>query len=175
MNIANQLTTIRIVMVPFFMYALLAGHEFIAAVLFGLAAFTDFLDGYLARKYNLVTNLGKLLDPLADKVLVMAAFVCLVELGEIPAWPVVIIISREMIISIFRAVAASEGVVIAASFWGKLKTNTQMAAVICLILGEKFFSSNGLIISKIIFWISVGVTVISGFDYIRKNRSVLKG
>lgn len=174
MNIANQLTILRIVLVPVFLYFLLAGQSMAATGIFVLASLTDFLDGYLARKMNLITNLGKFMDPLADKILVMAAFIGLVEIGAVSSWAVVIILGREFIVSIFRAVAAAEGIVIAASWWGKLKTNSQMLAIILLLLGDVPFKDMSQPISQAVLWIAVALTIISGVDYIWKNRQVLK-
>ncbi len=174
MNIANQLTLLRIVLVPVFMYFLLAGNMTLAAAVFIVASITDFLDGYLARKLNLITNLGKFMDPLADKILVMAAFICLVEIGTVSSWAVVIILGREFIVSIFRAVAAAEGIVIAASWWGKLKTNSQMLAIILLLFNDTPFEVMNGQLAQIILWIAVALTVVSGVDYIIKNKQVLK-
>ena len=139
MNLPNKLTILRVIMIPFFVLALLYnGGEnqtlrYVAAAIFIIASLTDMLDGKIARKYNLVTNFGKFMDPLADKLLVCSALICLVELKELPAWMVIVIISREFIISGFRLVASDNGVVIAASYWGKFKTTFQMTAVILLI------------------------------------------
>ncbi len=169
MNIANQLTILRILLVPVFMYFLLAGNMNLAAAIFIIASLTDFLDGYLARKMNLITNLGKFMDPLADKVLVMAAFICLVEIGSVSSWAVVIILGREFIVSIFRAVAAAEGIVIAASWWGKLKTNSQMLAIVLLLFNNTPFEVMNGQLAQIILWIAVALTVISGVDYIIKK------
>ena len=136
MNLPNKLTVLRVIMIPFFVFFLLwQGGEnrtfrLIALALFIIASLTDLLDGKIARKYNLVTNFGKFMDPLADKLLVCSALICLIELGELPAWMVLIIISREFIISGFRLVASDNGVVIAASYWGKFKTTFQMIAVV---------------------------------------------
>lgn len=174
MNIANQLTILRILLVPVFMYFLLAGNMTMAAAMFILASVTDFLDGYLARKLNLITNLGKFMDPLADKILVMAAFICLVEIGTVSSWAVVIILGREFIVSIFRAVAAAEGIVIAASWWGKLKTNSQMLAIVLLLFNDTPFEIMNGQLAQIVLWIAVALTVISGVDYILKNKQVLK-
>lgn len=177
MNIANQLTFLRVLLIPVFMYFIMSdlpGGRFIAAGVFIFASLTDFLDGYLARKYQLITNLGKFMDPLADKLLVTAALLCLVELHELPAWIVMIIIAREFIISIFRAVAASEGIVIAASWWGKIKTNVQMAAIILILFRNVPFEEIGWPVSDYLMYLAVILTVISGYDYIYKNRSVLK-
>ncbi len=195
MNIANILTILRIIMVPIFMYMLLDSEFEWALIIFVLASLTDFLDGYLARKLNLVTNLGKFLDPLADKILVLAAFIAFVEMGYIPSWAVLIIVSRELVVSVFRAIAASRDVVIAAGIWGKLKTVSQMIAVV-LIIGFLLLKSNGTILdytlfgeefsslyifgikldslAYAVFWISVILTMISGVEYIIKNIEVLK-
>ena len=132
MNLPNKLTVLRVIMIPFFVAALLydgganQNMRYVAAALFIIASLTDMLDGKIARKYNLVTNFGKFMDPLADKLLVCSALICMIELRELPAWMVIIIISREFIISGFRLVASDNGVVIAASYWGKFKTTFQM-------------------------------------------------
>lgn len=142
MNLPNKLTILRVIMIPFFVAALLydgganQNMRYVAAALFIIASLTDMLDGKIARKYNLVTNFGKFMDPLADKLLVCSALICLVELKELPAWMVIVIISREFIISGFRLVASDNGVVIAASYWGKFKTTFQMIAVVLLIVGD---------------------------------------
>ena len=175
MNLPNKLTTLRVIMIPFFVACLLyqggADHTFriAAAVLFVLASLTDLLDGKIARKYNLVTNFGKFMDPLADKLLVCSALICLVELKELPAWMVIIIISREFIISGFRLIASDNGIVIAASYWGKFKTTFQMISVILLIL-----QIPGLeIAAQICVWIALVLTIVSLIDYIYKNHKVL--
>ena len=139
MNLPNKLTTFRVILIPFFVFFLLAPYfegygNYIALVIFIVASLTDFLDGKIARKYNLVTNFGKFMDPLADKLLVCSALICLIALDRIPAWIVIVIISREFIISGFRLIAADNGVVIAASYWGKFKTASQMVTVILLVL-----------------------------------------
>ena len=140
MNLPNKLTTLRVIMIPFFVFFLLWQNgenrtfRMIALALFIIASLTDLLDGKIARKYNLVTNFGKFMDPLADKLLVCSALICLIELNALPAWMVIIIISREFIISGFRLIASDNGVVIAASYWGKFKTTFQMVSVVLLIL-----------------------------------------
>ena len=140
MNLPNKLTVMRVIMIPFFVISLLAFHgevrllRNLAAAIFIVASLTDMLDGKIARKYNLVTNFGKFMDPLADKLLVCSALICLIELGQLPAWMVIIIVSREFIISGFRLIAAEQGIVIAASYWGKFKTTFQMIAVILMIV-----------------------------------------
>lgn len=175
MNLPNKLTILRICMIPFFVVVLLyKGGEsqalrIAADILFIVASLTDLLDGKIARKYNLVTNFGKFMDPLADKLLVCSALICLIELGQVPAWVVIIIISREFIISGFRLVASDNGVVIAASYWGKFKTVFQMTAVILLILNLEPLA----LIADIVLWIAVALTLISLADYIYKNHRIL--
>lgn len=175
MNLPNKLTILRVIMIPFFVYFLLFEgggnytYRMIALALFIIASLTDLLDGKIARKYNLVTNFGKFMDPLADKLLVCSALIGLIELGQLPAWMVIIIISREFIISGFRLVASDSGVVIAASYWGKFKTTFQMIAVILLILDMPALS----FVSSLCVWIALALTIISLVDYIVKNHSVL--
>ncbi len=173
LNIANQLTILRILMIPFFIWTLLNQWMIPAFVLFVIASLTDFLDGFLARKYKLVTNFGKFMDPLADKLLVTSALICFVQLGFLSAWVVIIIISREFIVSIFRAIAASDGIVIAASWWGKAKTISQMIMVIVLLLENYPFSLIGLPVDMILIYIATALTLISGVDYIVKNKKVI--
>lgn len=176
MNLPNKLTILRVLMIPFFVLFMLVdiaggADKWIAVALFVAASLTDFLDGYLARKYHLVTNFGKFMDPLADKLLVSAAMICLVEMGRLPAWIVIIIISREFIISGFRLIASDNGVVIAASYWGKFKTVFQMAMIIVLIcnLGGVF-----VWVETALIWISLILTIVSLVDYVVKNIDVLK-
>ena len=175
MNLPNKLTLLRVLMIPFFIIALLANNgettvfRYVAASIFVVASLTDWLDGAIARKYNLVTNFGKFMDPLADKLLVCSALICLVALEQFPVWMVIIIVSREFIISGFRLVAAEQGLVIAASYWGKFKTVSQMAAIILLILDIP-----GLhMITTVIMWLALILTVVSLVDYIAKNHAVL--
>ena len=162
-------------MIPFFVAALLydgganQNMRYVAAALFIIASLTDMLDGKIARKYNLVTNFGKFMDPLADKLLVCSALICMIELRELPAWMVIIIISREFIISGFHLVASDNGVVIAASYWGKFKTTFQMIGVVLLIFNIPALST----LTTIIVWIALALTVISLVDYIVKNAGVL--
>ena len=177
MNLPNKLTLFRVVLIPFFVFFLLAPYfegygNYIAVAIFIVASITDFLDGKIARKYNLVTNFGKFMDPLADKLLVCSALICLIQLELIPAWVVIIIIAREFIISGFRLVASDNGVVIAASYWGKFKTAFQMLTVIVLILNipNKVFT----ILGTALIYVSLAHTVISLIDYIAKNKDVLK-
>ena len=175
MNLPNKLTILRVIMIPFFVAALLydgganQNMRYVAAALFIIASLTDMLDGKIARKYNLVTNFGKFMDPLADKLLVCSALICMIELRELPAWMVIIIISREFIISGFRLVASDNGVVIAASYWGKFKTTFQMIGVVLLIFNIPALST----LTTIIVWIALALTVISRVDYIVKNAGVL--
>ncbi|MBQ8663651.1 MAG: CDP-diacylglycerol--glycerol-3-phosphate 3-phosphatidyltransferase [Eubacterium sp.] len=180
MNLANKLTMFRVVLIPFFVFFMLCSKwpfggpvgDYIALVIFVVASLTDLLDGKIARKYNLVTNFGKFMDPLADKLLVCSALICLVELNRLAAWMVVIIIAREFIISGFRLIAADNNVVIAASMWGKYKTTFQMAMVILLILNWPFIWFE--IITGIVTWIAVILTVVSLIDYLVKNKGVMK-
>lgn len=170
MNLPNKLTIARVIAVPFFIGAYYFSWYLLAFIIFVAASLTDMLDGKIARKYNLVTNFGKFMDPLADKLLVCSALICLVELKELPAWMVIVIISREFIISGFRLVASDNGVVIAASYWGKFKTTFQMIAVVLLILGIPSLS----MVTTAVVWIALVLTVISLVDYITKNVNVLK-
>ena len=177
MNLPNKLTILRMIMIPVFLVVLyipglgMAGN-IAAAAIFILASITDFLDGKIARKYNLVTNFGKFMDPLADKLLVCSAMICLIQTGQLAAWIVVIIIAREFIISGFRLIASDNGVVIAASYWGKFKTTFQMLMVIVLILNIQmsFFQILGVILT----YVALILTVVSLIDYIVKNKDVLK-
>ena len=172
MNTPNKLTILRVIMIPFFVFFMLAdmgnAGKYTALVLFIAASLTDTLDGYLARKYNQVTNFGKFMDPLADKLLVCSALICLMDVGKLPSWAVIVIISREFIISGFRLVASDNGIVIAASWWGKIKTVTQMAMIILLLLGVEGVIAGIFIVLATVF------TVVSGVDYIAKNISVLR-
>ena len=177
MNLPNKLTLLRIVMVPFFVGVLLTdcfgdASKRVALGIFIAASLTDMLDGKIARKYNLVTNFGKFMDPLADKLLVCSAMICLVELERLPAWIVIVIIAREFIISGFRLIASDNGVVIAASWWGKFKTVFQMAMVILLI--ADIDNPVMLVISRIVTAAALILTVISLVDYVIKNKSILK-
>ena len=173
MNTPNKLTLMRVIMIVPFVFCMLSDlvpHRFLwAFLLFVTASLTDMLDGYLARKNNLVTDFGILMDPLADKLLVCSALICLIELGQLPAWVVIIIISREFIISGFRLVAADNGVVIAASYWGKFKTTFQMAAVILMIFNIPALT----LVTNIVVVIAVALTIISLVDYVAKNIKIL--
>ncbi len=189
MNLPNKLTVFRVILILPFIVILLGGYhgwswynallgglgaynDYLALAIFIIASLTDTLDGKIARKYNLVTNFGKFMDPLADKLLVSAAMIAMVEMGRIPSWIVIIIISREFIISGFRLIASDNGVVIAASYWGKIKTVFQMV-MLCLMIAHidhPVFA----IIEQIVMWIALALTVISLIDYLVKNKNVMK-
>lgn len=175
MNLPNKLTLLRVVLIPVFVVLLLleGGQNYTlriaALIVFCIASFTDFLDGQIARRNNLVTNFGKFMDPLADKLLVCSALICTIELGQLPSWYVITVIAREFIISGFRLVAADSGIVIAASWWGKFKTTFQMFTVILLILNIPALHTVTLIIAGIAFVL----TLVSLLDYIAKNSRVI--
>ncbi len=180
MNIANKLTLLRVILVPIFLYFLLnkdvsTAYSYIALAIFCIASVTDFLDGYLARKLNLITNFGKFMDPIADKVLVNSAIIALLALGEIGAVATIIIIGRELIISGFRLVASDRNIVISAGPWGKWKTVIQMFMVIYLLTGFQHMNGTTMLIANIFIYASVILSLISLFDYIYKNKEVLKG
>ena len=177
MNLPNKLTCFRVVLIPFFVFFMMApffeGYgNYIALVIFIVASLTDLLDGKIARKYHLVTNFGKFMDPLADKLLVCSAMICFIQTGQLAAWIVIIIISREFIISGFRLIASDNGVVIAASYWGKFKTTFQMLMVIALILNLPYTWFQAL--GTVLIYVSLALTIISLIDYIVKNKDVLK-
>ena len=175
MNTPNKLTIARMIIVPFLVIFLLTGwggeaNRYISLTLFVVASVTDWFDGYLARKNNLVTNFGKFMDPLADKLLVCSAMIWMIDLKRLPAWFVIIIIAREFIISGFRLIAAENGIVIAANYWGKFKTASQMIMIILLIL---HFDGIFVILEQIFIWLSLALTIISLITYIWQNRTVL--
>ena len=190
MNLPNKITLLRIALIPVFMIFAFPYPEFmqsisfpglsflvkysdlIALILFVVAASTDAVDGHIARKYNLVTNFGKFMDPLADKLLVCSALICFIELGKISSIIVLVIIAREFIISGFRLIAADKGVVIAAGYWGKLKTVVQMVMIIVLLLNIPLDAFR--IVEQVLIWASLALTVISLIDYLIKNKDVLK-
>ncbi len=175
MNLANKITILRIILIPLFIILFLPPfqHHTLAALIFAIAAFTDSLDGYIARKRNEVTNFGKFIDPLADKLLVASALICLVDIDKVPAAAAIIIISREFVITGFRLLAVTEGKVIAASWWGKLKTITQIVAIVALMLDNFPFRYINIPFDEIALHLSVIITIISGADYIYKNKSIL--
>lgn len=175
MNLPNKLTMFRVFMIPFFVIFMLVNvtseyDKYIAVAIFIIASLTDMLDGKIARKYNLVTNFGKFMDPLADKLLVCSALICLIG-DKLQAWIVIVIISRELIISGFRTIAADNGVVIAASWWGKYKTTSQMLMIIIMIVNLNY-SWYG-ILEYVFIYLSLVLTIISLVDYLVKNRQVL--
>lgn len=176
MNLPNKLTMLRMGLIPFFVltYLLLDETSPIPALLFIVASATDFLDGYIARRDHLVTTFGKFMDPLADKVLTLTAFILLVGKGQIASWIVVIIVARELMITGFRTVAASNGVTIAASKWGKYKTTFQMIAIIVLLLEHSWLSMiRQTFIADLFVWLALIFTIISAVDYLLKNHQVL--
>ena len=188
MNLPNKLTIFRVILIVPFVVLLLGGEagwfgnnilipNLIALAIFIIASLTDLADGKIARKYNMVTNFGKFMDPLADKLLVCSALIALVELDRIPAWIVIIIIAREFIISGFRLVASDNGVVIAASYWGKFKTTFQMVMV-CLMLvnvpGMEVMWPWLNPLTQVVMWIALVLTVVSLIDYLAKNKGVMK-
>lgn len=191
MNLPNKITVLRMIMVPFFVCFLLLTptiewFKWIAFVLFVIASITDWVDGSIARKYNLVTNFGKFMDPLADKLLVGAAMIGLTGLGIIPAWITILLISREFVISGFRLIAVEKGVVIAAGIWGKMKTVVQMImiCVLLVVMNDSYFGLSGSgfqmvitilkVVGQILIWASVILTIISLLDYLWANKAVLK-
>ena len=180
MNLPNKLTIFRVILIVPFIILLLGGQagwfgdntfvtDMIALAIFIIASLTDLIDGKIARKYNLITDFGKFMDPLADKLLVCSAMIALIEMNRIPSWVVIIIIAREFIISGFRLVASDNGVVIAASYWGKFKTTFQMIGVVLLIFNIPALS----MVTTIVIWIALALTVISLVDYVVKNAGVL--
>ena len=176
MNLPNKLTVLRVIMVPFFVFFMLTGvggaaNKWIALIIFCVASLTDMLDGKIARARNLVTNFGKFMDPLADKLLVCSAMICMIPLGKLQAWFVIVIIAREFIISGFRLIASDNGIVIAASYWGKFKTVFQMLMIIVLIANIQmpFFT----VLGTILIYVALVLTIVSLIDYIAKNKQVL--
>ncbi len=185
MNLPNKLTILRTILIVPFVILLLGGNagwfgevtlmtDMIALLVFVVASLTDLLDGKIARKYNLVTNFGKFMDPLADKLLVCSALIALIELERIPSWVVIIIIAREFIISGFRLIASDNGVVIAASYWGKFKTTFQMIFVGMMISGLGAYYVWFQIIQTALMYVALLLTIISLIDYLYKNRAVMK-
>lgn len=189
MNLPNKITISRIFLIPLFLIVLTINFDWgeinignntlpvtqlVGSIIFIIASLTDWLDGYIARKYNLITNMGKFLDPLADKLLVSAAFIMLIELQIAPAWIIIVIISREFAITGFRLVASGEGVVLAASSMGKLKTVSQILAVIFLMLNNFPFSYTIIPVDVIMLYIALIFTVWSGLDYFIKNWNVMR-
>ena len=175
MNLPNKLTILRVILIPFFVVFMLfditgAADKWIALVIFCVASLTDMLDGKIARKYNLVTNFGKFMDPLADKLLVCTALICLTSMNRLNVIVVLVIIAREFSISGFRLVASDNGIVIAASYWGKFKTVSQMALIIVLIMD---LGGVWNVVGTVLTWVALLLTVVSLIDYIAKNKQVL--
>lgn len=177
MNLPNKLTIMRVVLIPVFLVVLFLMQEpynrYIATGIFVVASITDFLDGHIARKYNMVSNFGKFMDPLADKLLVMAALVSMVAMEDLPAWVVIVILAREFAITGFRTLAMEANIVVAASWWGKIKTTTQMIMIILVLLQLSFACMP--MVETVLVGLAVLFTVVSGVDYIVKNKQVLKG
>jgi len=177
MNLPNKLTIMRVVLIPVFLLVLFLMQEpynrYIATAIFVVASITDFLDGHIARKYNMVSNFGKFMDPLADKLLVMAALVSMVAMEDLPAWVVIVILAREFAITGFRTLAMEANIVMAASWWGKIKTTTQMIMIILVLLQLPFACMS--MVETVLVGLAVLFTVVSGVDYIFKNKQVLKG
>ena len=177
MNLPNKLTILRVLMIPIFLLVLFLAAEpinrYIAVLIFVLASLTDMLDGKIARKYNLITDFGKFMDPLADKLLVMAALVSMVSLGDLPAWVVIVILAREFTITGFRTLAVEANIVLAASWWGKVKTTTQMIMIPLVLLDLPFAFMPKL--ELLLIALAVFFTIFSGADYLIKNKQVLTG
>jgi len=188
MNLANKITLSRVLMVPLFLFFLLTDfipspyNQIISAIIFILAASTDGLDGYIARKRKQITNFGKFMDPLADKLLVTAALISLVGMNKLDSWIAIVIIAREFIVTGFRLIAVNEGIVIAASIWGKIKTISQIVAIVAILLDHFISTKLGLLFivygitikfNVVLMWIAVIFTIYSGFDYINKNKEVI--
>lgn len=177
MNLPNKLTLFRIILIPvlvIFMYLPISGKYLISLIIFIIAAITDVLDGNIARKYNLITDFGKFMDPLADKLLVIAALICMIETSLVPGWIVLIIISRELAVSIMRAIAAADGKVIAAGTSGKLKTIVQMVSIILLLLGAHLNDNIVLTIGKVLIYLAAVLTIYSGYEYFSCNKELFE-
>ena len=175
MNLPNKLTLLRICLIPVFVILMLSqvsNFFLISCIIFIIASITDFLDGKIARKYNLVTDFGKFMDPLADKLLVLSALICMIEYDLVAGWMVIIIVARELTVSILRALAADNGKVIAASGGGKIKTTSQMIAIILLLIGANYSNSQIVFVGTIAMYIATIFTLYSGIDYLYKNREL---
>ena len=177
MNLPNKLTILRVILIPVFLGALFLApapmNRYASVLIFMIASLTDLLDGKIARKYNMVTNFGKFMDPLADKLLVMSALVSMVALEDLPAWVVIVILAREFAITGFRTLAVEAGIVLAASWWGKVKTTVQMVMIIIVLLALPFGFMRT--VEMVLIGLAVFFTILSGADYIVKNKDVLKG
>ncbi len=170
MNLPNKLTMARIIMVPIVMALMIAQQNIAALIVFAIASITDFLDGYIARKYNLVSSFGKIMDPLADKLLAFGALIAFIQIGIVSVWAPIIIIAREFFVTSMRVVAVSKGKVIAASWWGKIKTNVQLFAIIFALLLYKSYPQ----LAGILIWVAAIFTIASWIAYIFENLSVFK-
>jgi len=175
MNLPNKLTLLRILLIPVFVIIMMldfTNHYLMACLIFIIASITDALDGHIARKNNLVTDFGKFMDPLADKLLVISALICMIESNLVAGWMVIIIVARELTVSILRAIAAADGKVISASGGGKIKTISQMLAIIILLLGANIDNSMLLQVGTIFMLIATMLTLYSGADYLYKNKEL---
>ena len=176
MNLANKITMFRILLLPIFVLSYYYDQSGIFSLaIFLLGSFSDFLDGYVARKYDMVTDFGKFIDPIADKILVLSAFILFIERGFVEPWVVIVVLFRELLISGFRMLAAKKNISIAADIFGKLKTTTQFFSVIFFFLTIILINRNMFIIGKVLLYISVGLTVLSMINYLYKNREVFNG
>ena len=173
-KLPNIITLMRVVLIPVFIVFLMLGHNYIATGIFVFAALSDALDGYLARKLDVVSDFGKIMDPLADKLLVFSALICLVELGDIPGWMVIIILARELTITSLRSIAAAEGNIIAAGMSGKIKTVFQMVAIPLIMLQNWPFTYINIPMDQIMLWAALIMTVYSGTEYLIKNRKLFR-
>jgi len=174
MNLPNKLTILRVILIPVFIIFLIKEYYYISGILFVVACITDALDGYLARKYHLITDLGKILDPLADKLLIASALICLVQLGSIAGWLAIVILARELVVTSLRSIAATKGIIIVAERSGKIKTVLQMLALSVILLRNWPFSIfTDLPIGDYLLWLAVGMTLYSGIEYMIKNKTLL--
>jgi len=175
MNLPNKLTILRMILIPVFIIFLIKEYYYISGILFVAASITDALDGYLARKYHLITDFGKIIDPLADKLLITSALICLVQLGSIAGWLAIVILARELVVTSLRSIAATKGIIIAAERSGKIKTVMQMLALSVILLRNWPFSIfTDLPIGDYLLWLAVGMTLYSGIEYILKNKTLLQ-
>lgn len=176
MNLANKITMFRIFLLPIFVLSCYIDQSGISSLLiFLLGTFSDFLDGYVARKYNMITDFGKFIDPIADKILVLSAFIMFIERGFVEPWVVIVVLFRELLISGFRMLAAKKNISIAADIFGKLKTTTQFFSVIFFFLTIILINRNMYIIGKVLLYVSVALTILSMINYLYKNREVFNG
>lgn len=176
MNLANKITMFRIFLLPIFVISCYYDQSGISSLLiFLLGTFSDFLDGYVARKYNMITDFGKFIDPIADKILVLSAFIMFIDRGFVEPWVVIVVLFRELLISGFRMLAAKKNISIAADIFGKLKTTTQFFSVIFFFLTIILINRNMYIIGKVLLYVSVALTILSMINYLYKNREVFHG